>query len=96
MAFSKVDWADAVKAVSSNFADKAADEALAENVFGLLAPILAPYLLAAVTANAIPFLGLAIDILGPAIGLAVLNFQGGLFNAEVNANEYESLRHPGT
>jgi hypothetical protein len=74
---SKIDWKDALLAVSSGFADKAADEALAENVFDVIAPILAPYIIAAVGLEAIPGLGLLLPLLAPAIALAVMNFQGG-------------------
>lgn len=72
-----VDWADAAEAVASGFQDIKADEAIAGNLFELVAPILAPYIIAAVGVDAIPIVGQLVPLLIPTIALAAANFRGG-------------------
>ena len=72
-----VDWGDAQIAVASRFANLSADEAVAESLFDIAAPVLAPYLIAAAGLSAIPGLGLLTPLLLPTIAIAAANFRGG-------------------
>ena len=72
-----IDWVDASEAVMSGFKDLPADEALATNLFETLAPVLAPYIIAAVGLNSVPFLGLLTPLLLPAIALAASQYKSG-------------------
>jgi len=89
-AAAKVDWLAIAEAVGSHFKDQAADEKAEQSVEELVAeaaPIVAPYVLAALGSSAIPGMGVAMLIV-PALALAVFEFKGGDPDPEVDANAY--------
>ena len=90
-----IDWADATEAVMSGFKNLPADEALAANLFETLAPILAPYIIAAVGLEAVPFLGLLTPLLLPAIALAASQYKGGGTGANIGPDKPHSGRRAG-